>query len=198
MSKVKHSTLRKTRNANAGRTASGYWHGYPIQAVRLADIKPYENNPRRNDAAVPAVVASIKAVGFINPIVIDADNTIINGHTRRLAALELKMERVPCIKPTDLTPEQVRLLRLADNKTSELSNWDYEVLDLELDALEKDFDMSDFGFPEHEDTTSNQVSNEEQTIEQHSLIIKCNDEQECEKLYDELTERGFECRISTL
>lgn len=146
MSKVKHSTLRKTRNANAGHTKDGYWHGYPIQSVRLAEIKPYENNPRKNDAAVPAVVASIKAVGFINPIVIDSDNTIINGHTRRLAALKLGMERVPCIRPTDLSPKQIKLLRLADNKTSELSDWDFDKLDLELDGIADDFELGDFGF----------------------------------------------------
>ena len=84
---------------------NGYWHGYKIEPVKVADLVPYENNPRINADAVPAVVASIRSFGFISPIVVDAHNVIVNGHTRRLAAIELGMDVVPCIRPTDLTPK---------------------------------------------------------------------------------------------
>ena len=130
----------------------GYWHGYKIEPVKVADLVPYENNPRINADAVPAVVASIRSFGFISPIVVDAHNVIVNGHTRRLAAIELGMDVVPCIRPTDLTPKQIRLLRLADNKVSEMSSWDFSALDRELDEIAAmggdEFDMGAIGFPE--------------------------------------------------
>ncbi len=150
MSKSKKTEAEAAKPA-AAKDRPGYWHGYKIEEVRVADLKPYGNNPRFNEAAVPSLMACIKAVGFINPIVVNADNVIINGHTRRLAAMELGMDVVPCIRPTDLTPKQIRLLRLADNKISEQSSWDFGKLDKEIAEIAKmdgdAFDMADFGFP---------------------------------------------------
>lgn len=116
------------------------------------DLIPYANNPRLNDNAVDAVAASIKEFGFKVPIVVDSENVIINGHTRLKAAHKLGLKQVPCIVADDLTPEQVKAYRLADNKTSELAQWDLDKLDIELDGL-KDigFDMSNYGFLETED-----------------------------------------------
>lgn len=85
---------------------------------RLDELKPYENNPRRNDKAVDAVAASIEQFGFKVPIVIDNDNVIVAGHTRYKAAGKLNMDEVPCIVADDLTPEQIKAFRLADNKTA--------------------------------------------------------------------------------
>lgn len=116
-----------------------------IEQVRLEDIKPYENNPRLNDGAVEAVANSIREFGFKNPIIVDADNVIVAGHTRYKAAQALELQQVPVIRADDLTPEQVRAFRLADNKTAELAEWDLPLLDIELDKLGA-FDMSDFGF----------------------------------------------------
>lgn len=109
------------------------------------DLKPYEKNPRHNDDAVQAVAESIREFGFKVPIVIDSDNVIVAGHTRWKASSILGLSEVPCIVADDLTPEQVKAFRLADNKVAELSDWDYELLDGELDGLE-DWDMSKFGF----------------------------------------------------
>ncbi len=113
----------------------------------ISEIKPYEKNPRRNDDAVKYVAKSIKQFGFKVPIVIDKDNTIVAGHTRYKAAKKLELKEVPCIVADDLTDEQIKAYRLADNKTGELSAWDYQVLDEELnDLLEIGFEMQDFGF----------------------------------------------------
>lgn len=109
------------------------------------DLIPYENNPRDNDGAVDAVAASIRAFGFKVPIIIDKDNVIVAGHTRLKAAQALGLASVPVIRADDLTEEQVKAFRLADNKTGELATWDFEKLDLELSDLRM-VDMEQFGF----------------------------------------------------
>lgn len=117
--------------------------------MRAGDLTPYENNPRINDEAVEKVAASIKEFGFKVPIIIDRDGVIIAGHTRLKAAQVLGMETVPVIRADDLTPDQVKAFRLADNKVSEFSMWDFEALEAELAAVE--MDMSAFGFLNEDD-----------------------------------------------
>ncbi len=120
-----------------------------IQEILLADLREYENNPRNNDSAVQAVAESIREFGWKVPIVVDRDNVIVAGHTRYKAAQRLGLDKVPCIIADDLTPEQVKAYRLADNKTGELAEWDFSALEIELAELSEmdiDFDMSDFGF----------------------------------------------------
>ena len=112
---------------------------------KIEELIPYENNPRINDESVDYVANSIKEFGFKVPIVIDNNNVIIAGHTRLKASKKLGLESVPCIIADDLTEEQVRAFRLADNKASELSTWDMEKLNLELDTL-YEINMQDFGF----------------------------------------------------
>lgn len=111
----------------------------------IDEITPYENNPRNNEAAVKAVAASIREFGFKVPIVIDSNGVIIAGHTRHKAALQLGLETVPAIRADDLTDEQVQAFRLADNKTAELAEWDFDKLNAELAEL-SGIDMSQFGF----------------------------------------------------
>lgn len=113
--------------------------------VNISDLIPYENNPRNNEAAVDKVAESIKQFGFKVPVIIDKDNVIVAGHTRVKAAEKLGIETVPCIQATDLNEEQIKAFRLADNKVSEFSEWDFEALSEELEAI-KDIDMSEFGF----------------------------------------------------
>lgn len=113
--------------------------------MNVADIKPYEKNPRKNEDAVKYVMESVKAFGFKIPIVIDKDNIIVCGHTRYKAAKKLKMQEVPCIIADDLTEEQIKAFRLADNKVAEKSEWDFDLLSEELEGL-FDFDMELFGF----------------------------------------------------
>lgn len=111
---------------------------------KINDLKPYENNPRYNDDAVEYVANSIKEFGFKVPIVIDKNNEIVAGHTRYKASIELGLEEVPCIVADDLSEEQIKAFRLADNKVSEKAEWKFELLDEELEDL--DLDMSEFGF----------------------------------------------------
>lgn len=118
-----------------------------IVLKKVEEIKPYKNNPRFNDDAVKYVANSIKEFGFKQPIVIDKNNEIIAGHTRYKASLELGLKEVPCIVASDLTKEQVKAYRLADNKVSEKSQWDYELLNDELDDI-LNINMDDFGFLE--------------------------------------------------
>jgi hypothetical protein len=114
---------------------------------RLADIRPYENNPRHNDGAVDAVAASIQAFGFRQPIVTDERDVINVGHTRFKAAQKLGMEFVPVHVALGLSPEQARAYRLADNQTAAISTWDEDKLPLELMALQEDgFDLDLTGF----------------------------------------------------
>lgn len=108
---------------------------------------PYENNPRVNDGAVEAVANSIREFGFQSPIIVDGEGVIIAGHTRLKAAQSLGLERVPVIVAADLSDEQARALRLADNKTGELANWDVTKLADEIADI-TDIDMNMFGFLE--------------------------------------------------
>jgi ParB/RepB/Spo0J family partition protein len=117
-----------------------------IKSMKLEDLRVYKNNPRKNDEAVPYVAASIKEFGFKVPIIIDKDNVIIAGHTRYKAAKELKLKSVPVVVADDLTEEQVNAFRLIDNKTQELSSWDFNKLLDELNSLIDDIDMTQFGF----------------------------------------------------
>ncbi len=118
-----------------------------IITYQLTDIKPYDNNPRNNEEAVQYVANSIQEFGFKVPIVIDKDGVIVAGHTRYKAAQQLGLDKVPCIVADDLTPEQIKAFRLADNKTAEIATWDFEKLSLELNELEM-YEMSVFGFDE--------------------------------------------------
>lgn len=110
------------------------------------ELKPYENNPRHNDKAVKYVAESIKKFGFKVPVVIDANDVIVCGHTRWKAAKRLKMKTLPCIIADDLSDEQIRAFRLADNKVSEIADWDMSLLNFEMGELKDYFDFSDFGF----------------------------------------------------
>ena len=163
---------------------------------KLSELKPYDRNPRINDGAVPAVAASIQEYGFKVPIVIDKDGTIIAGHTRFKAAKKLKMNEVPCLVADDLTPEQVKQFRLVDNRVGEISNWDFALLDQEL--AEIDIDMSDFGFEENDQKEKEQKDLSEEIKTRFKVEVECLSENDQEILYNELIERGFECRLLTL
>ena len=112
----------------------------------LGELTPYENNPRNNDEAVQYVKNSIEKFGFKVPIVIDKDGVIVAGHTRYKASMELDLAQVPCIVADDLTEEEIRAFRLADNKTAEAATWNMGMLDEELATI--GFDMAQFGFDE--------------------------------------------------
>lgn len=114
----------------------------------IEDIIPYENNPRNNDNAVEYVANSIKEFGFKNPIIIDKDNIVVAGHTRLKASKRLGLKEVPCLVADDLTEEQIKAFRLADNKVAEIATWDFNKLNLELEDIT--IDMQEFGFDDLE------------------------------------------------
>ena len=118
-----------------------------IVKKHIDEIIPYENNPRMNEKAVEGVANSIKEFGFQNPIILDKHNVIICGHTRLKAAKKLGLEMVPCVVAENLTDEQVKAYRLADNKVAEKSEWDDDALAKELNDI-LNIDMGDFGFLE--------------------------------------------------
>lgn len=118
-----------------------------VQNMSIQDVKPYENNPRDNDGGVDAVANSIKEFGWQQPIVVDKDNVIIVGHTRYKAAKKLGLKEVPVVIASNLSDEQVKAYRLADNKTGELTDWDFGMLNSELTEL-SNIDMTEFGFDE--------------------------------------------------
>ena len=121
--------------------------GLKVVEMNIKDIVPYANNPRKNEQAVEKVAASISEFGFKVPIIVDRSNVVIAGHTRLKAAEQLWIEKVPVIKAADLTDEQAKAYRLADNKVSEFSEWDFDALADELAELEN-IDMQAFGFDE--------------------------------------------------
>ena len=107
-----------------------------IKYLDIADIKPYKNNPRKNDKAVDIVEKSIKEFGFKNPIVLDKNNEIIVGHTRLRAAKKIGLTEVPVIFAEELTPEQVKAFRIMDNKSSEIAKWDFDLLKVEFESMQ--------------------------------------------------------------
>lgn len=117
-----------------------------IKQIKVTELKPYKNNPRKNEQAVDAVAASIKEFGFKVPIIIDKDYEIVAGHTRLKAAVKLGLAEVPCIIADDLTDDQIKAFRIADNSSSQVSEWDYSLLEQELASI--DFDMTMFGLDE--------------------------------------------------
>ena len=166
---------------------------------KIAEIKPYEKNPRKNDNAVDAVASSISQFGFKVPVVIDKDNVIVCGHTRYKAAKKLGLEKVPCVVADDLTDEQIKAYRLADNKVSELADWDIDLLGEELDGI-FDIDMSDFGFDlsEDEDAQTERDDLSDKVGETYEVIVECVNEIEQEQIYNKLIGDGYSCRVLTL
>lgn len=169
-----------------------------IIKLHTQDVKPYENNPRKNENAVDKVAASIKDFGFKVPIVIDNNNVIIAGHTRYKAAEKLGLKEIPCIRANDLTPEQVKAFRLADNKTAELSTWDFTKLEEEMAQI-MEINMESFGFEfaeesgdEYDDAAPEASMSYK---EQYGVLVTCSDEADQEIIYNQLVEKGYECKV---
>lgn len=143
----------------------------------LKELKPYENNPRRNDRAVSALAESIQEYGFKVPCVIDQNGVLITGHTRYKAAKKLGLKEIPCIIAEDLTPEQIDEFRIADNKVGEISQWDKKKLSFEMAKLPK-FEPLKLGFRSNDlaalhKTASGlaHIENKNATIERRANIL---------------------------
>ena len=117
-----------------------------LSTMRMEDIRPYPNNPRRNDGAVDAVAESIRQCGYVAPIIVDDDGVILAGHTRYKALQKLGYKTADVLVKSGMTEEQRKKYRILDNKTGELAGWDFSMLEDELSDL--DFGGFDFGFSE--------------------------------------------------
>ena len=169
-----------------------------IKNILVKDLIPYERNTKKHDKTqINNVAESIKQYGFVQPIVIDKDNVVVIGHCRLLAAKQLKLKEVPCVCVDDLTEEQVKALRIVDNKSNE-SEWDFDILPDELAELDlSDFDF-DFGVSLYEDDTETKEREEIALNESISVVVECSDDEEAEAIFEKLSEEGYKCHISTL
>ena len=131
-----------------------------IEILPISEILPYAKNPRKNEKSVKFVKESIRQFGFKVPIIIDSKREIVCGHTRLLAAKSLGLSEVPCIVADDLTDEQIKAFRLADNKVGEFSDWDFDLLNNELSEI-AEIDMGDFGFDLSENEEETKVVKDE-------------------------------------
>lgn len=165
---------------------------------KLEDLKPYENNPRYNDEAVQYVAKSIEDFGFKVPIVIDKNGTIVAGHTRYKASLELGLEEVPCIIADDLDEDQIKAFRLVDNKVAEKAEWNFELLDEELKDLDVDLSLYGFNNTDFEEPIIERKDLSDKDFSKYEVIVKCKNEQDVEETYNKLTEEGYECIVSIL
>lgn len=166
--------------------------------ISVKDLIPYERNTKKHDKTqINNVAESIKQYGFVQPIVIDKDNVVVIGHCRLLAAKQLKMKEVPCVCVEDLTDEQVKALRIVDNKSNE-SEWDFDILTDELAELDLSAFDFDFGVSLDEDDTETKEREEIALNESISVVVECSDDEEAEAIFEKLSEEGYKCHISTL
>lgn len=170
-----------------------------VNKISIQDIKPYENNAKKHDETqIKNVAESIKQFGFVQPIVLDKNNEIVIGHCRYEASKLLGLEEVPCVRVDDLTDEQVKKLRIVDNKANE-SPWDFDLLEQELENL--DMDDFDFDFLVESEELDNDVEQKdlsESVSEIYEVVVECTDELQQEAVYTKLTSEGMKCRVLTL
>ena len=181
-----------------------------IKMMNIDNIIPYVNNPRHNENAVDKVASSIKEFGFKVPIVIDKDNVIVTGHTRLLASKKLGLTEVPCVVASDLTKAQIKAFRIADNKVSEYSSWDNDLLRIELEGLkELDFDIELTGFneidmmemfediiPDDEDYNIDEYDEvSEETLKAGNIVISYFNEEEYNWIMNLFRETNFNKKL---
>jgi ParB-like chromosome segregation protein Spo0J len=172
-----------------------------IKEIEISKVIPYARNPRNNVDAVAGVAASLKEYGWQQPIVVDSEMVVVVGHTRLLAAQQLGFEMVPVHIASDLSPQQIKAYRLADNRVGENATWDNELLKIEFDDLESDgFDLDLTGFTADEINKKEEeyTTNDDNFLideNENSVIVKTENENECAELFEELKGRGFKCEI---
>jgi len=144
--------------------------------IKISDIVPYENNPRKNDRAVEVVEKSIKEFGFLVPVILDKKNVIVAGHTRIKAALRLKLSEVPVIYAENLSPAQVKAFRIMDNKSVEFADWDPQLLKLEfekLDDLEYNTELTGFTAAEIGEIFDKDLDSSQKVDHLGKLLVTC-------------------------
>ena len=175
-----------------------------IELIDIEKLIPYAMNARtHSDNQVSQIAGSIKEFGFNNPVLIDEDNGIIAGHGRVLASKKLDLKEVPCIRLGHLTDAQRKAFILADNKIALNSGWDYELLKAEIESLsDQDFRLELLGFDVNELNSileiEEVIKDEKEVVDdgnRNLLLIEFENEIELENLFNEMQERGFNCKI---
>ena len=153
---------RRQRRATPAQNPSNVSTRVQLEYIDITELQPYEFNPRQNAGAVDSLANSIRSFGFLIPVVVDADNIVVAGHTRIEAAKKLGMLEVPTIRVTHLTDEQVNAFRLIDNKVAELAKWDFDLLAGEIGKLkDSGLTLTDFGWTREElDCLSDMVADD--------------------------------------
>lgn len=167
----------------------------------IKDLKPYKKNAKKHPKEqVEQIANSIKEFGFTQPVLIDKNNCVVAGHGRILGAKKAGLKEVPTLCLDDLTEEQIKAYRLADNKLNE-SEWDKVLLDEEVSMLSDDIDMSLFGFEVglSEETEKKNKKVEFEIQEKYEVHIICKDEKQMEEVYNKVKGMGIDCKlVSTL
>lgn len=165
----------------------------------IKELKPYTKNAKKHPKEqVERIANSIKEFGFTQPVIIDSNNCVVAGHGRILGAKKAGLKQVPTVMLEDLTEEQIKAYRLVDNKLNE-SDWDFSLLDEELENLAEDIDMDLFGFEFDEIEEEEQKKKVEFEVKkENKIIITCKTKRQTEDLYKRLIEEGYSCtkRIS--
>ena len=160
----------------------------------IKELKPYKKNAKKHPKEqVEQIANSIKEFGFTQPVLIDKNNCVVAGHGRILGAKKAGLKEVPTLCLDDLTEEQIKAYRLADNKLNE-SEWDFNLLDEELGMLSDDIDMSLFGFGFSEEEQKKEKKVEFKVKKQNKVIVECISEKQAEDLYNRLVEEGYQCQ----
>lgn len=170
-----------------------------IEYVKPSELVPYENNAKLHPAEqIEQIKESIRDFGFNDPIAVWKDNKVIEGHGRLIASIELGLDEVPIIRLDNLTDDERKAYTLVHNKLTMNSDFDVGLLNLELDDI--DIDMSKFGFESMFDEEFEQENEIKEATysEKISVVIDCENDEEAERIFNELTEEGYECHISTL
>ena len=182
----------------------------PIKRVATVDLIPYANNSRvHSDEQVNQIASSIKEFGFLNPIIVDGDNGIIAGHGRVMAANKLGIKELPCVDASHLSEAQKKAYVIADNKLALNSDWDVELLKIEIESLQEDdfkldllgFDIAELneilGFDDiaEEDEEESEQDYEDNYKEQYGVIIMCKSAEEQEKIFNKMQQNGYEVKV---
>lgn len=171
-----------------------------IKYMNIRDLKPYKKNAKKHTKEqVEQIANSIKEFGFTQPVIIDKNNEVVAGHGRILGAKKAGLKQVPTVCLEELTEEQIKAYRLVDNKLNE-SEWDYSLLDEELEDLIGDMDMNLFGLDtDMSDEEEQKKKVEFEVKEKYEVHIICKDEKQMEQVFNKVKGYGQECKlVSTL
>lgn len=161
----------------------------------IKELKPYKKNAKKHSKEqVEQIANSIKEFGFTQPVIIDKNNCVVAGHGRILGAKKAGLKQVPTVTLEELTEEQIKAYRLVDNKLNE-SEWDYSLLDEELEDLIGDMDMDLFGFDENEVEQEEVEKVEFEKRKIYKVIVEFENKKASEKLYKKLSSEGYICKI---